>query len=185
MCIYALAVMPLSGCGDTDCSGGSGGSGGNEGDGGVGGTCPEQNYSPSIVSQPGAEYPLNEIGQLDLDDPVGATRVPLEVIIRDSNIEQVLEYRTFLNSPPPPAAEFVLEQGEIDPTGFVERPVVFAVPADQLDPGICHKIELVVVGEFASLVEPRLPVEEGDIHEVAWWIEVTDADNPIITEPCR
>jgi len=43
----------------------------------------------------------------------------------------------------------------------------------------------VVVGQFASFVEPRRPVDLGDIDQVTWWVEVTDDDNPEITQGCR
>jgi hypothetical protein len=42
-----------------------------------------------------------------------------------------------------------------------------------------------VVGQFLNFVEPRRPVEEGDIDQVTWWVEVTDADNPVIVQACR
>ena len=37
--------------------------------------------------------------------------MPLEVIIRDPNFEQTLEYRIFLDSPPPSEPEFPIQQG--------------------------------------------------------------------------
>lgn len=146
----------------------------------------EENYPPSVVSQPGADYPLNEIGQLNLDDPVEVPELPLDVIVRDPNVDQTLEYRIFLDSPPPPATEIPIDDGFVEPQGgSVERPQTFTVPYSSLAPGECHKIELVVVGNFASFVEPRRPVEEGDFDDRTWWIEVTDTDNPVITVECR
>lgn len=140
---------------------------------------PDENFPPSIVSQPGAEYPLDEIGELNLDETV-ETEVPLEVIIRDPNFDQTLEYRIFLDAPPDLPVDFDV----IDPVGTLERPRTFSIPNDSLAPGICHKIELVVVGMFASFVEPRRPVQEGDVDQATWWIKVIDADNPIAGE-CR
>jgi hypothetical protein len=148
----------------------------------------EENFPPSIISQPTAEFPLNEIGQLNLDDPLPPgepAEMPLEVIIRDPNFEQTLEYRIFLDSPPPPAAEFAIQQGDIEPTGFLERPRTLAISYDELAAGICHKIELVVVGRFISNVEQRRPEEEGDADLATWWVEVTNADNLVILEECR
>lgn len=142
-----------------------------------------QNYPPSVVSEPNSEYPLNRIGQLNLDDPVETPELPLEVIIRDPNVDQTLDYRMFLNSPPAPDVPF--NSGEVPPEGFVERPSVFFVPYDLLEAGRCHRIELVVVGEFDSFVEPRRPAEEGDFDDATWWVEVTDAANPVIVEQCR
>jgi len=140
---------------------------------------PEQNFPPSIISQPLAEFPLNQIGQIDLDIPVEPPEMPLEVIIRDPNVDQTLEYRMFLDAPEPPAVERPIQEGEIIPSGFVERPSFFAISYDELAPGRCHKIELVVVGRFISNVEQRRPEEEGDADLATWWVEVTNADNPI------
>lgn len=142
-----------------------------------------ENYPPSVVSEPTAEFPLNRIGQLNLDDPVDSPELPLEVIVRDANLDQTLDYRMFLDSPPAPEIPFT--DGEIPPSGFIERPAVFFVPYDRLTAGECHRIELVVVGEFDSFVEPRRPAEEGDFDDATWWVEVIDADNPVISENCR
>ena len=146
----------------------------------------EENYPPSVVSQPGAEYPLREIGQLNLDDPVPTEEVPLEVVIRDPNVDQTLQYRIFLDSTNPPGSETPIDFGPIDPQGGeVERLLTFNIPYTSLTPGECHKIELVVVGQFFNFVEPRRPTEEGDIDNRTWWIEVIDADNPTIELECQ
>ena len=147
----------------------------------------EENFPPSVISDPDAEYLLREIGQLNLDDPVEIREVPLEVIIRDPNIEQTLEFRIFLDSLNPPETDFTarLTDGFIEPSGEVERPRTFTVPYDSLAPGECHKIELTVVGNFAGFVDLRAPVEPGDIDNRTWWVEVIDADNPVITVECR
>jgi len=149
---------------------------------------PPENFPPSIISQLEAEFPLNEIGEIDLDDPLPpgqAAEMPLQVIIRDPNFDQTLEYRIFLDAPPPPAAEFPIQQGPVDPTGFLERPSAFFIPYEALAPGICHKIELIVAGAFASgSVEPRRPVEPGDFDLATWWVEVTDDDTPL-QQACR
>lgn len=148
---------------------------------------PVENFPPSVVSQPEAEYPLNEIGAINLDDPPPdqEAEMRLQTIVRDPNVEQTLQYRIFLDSEPPPAAEFFIQEGFIEPSGFVERDREFAIPYELLAPGECHKLELVVVGEFASrVIEPRRPVQPGDIDQVTWWVEVTDDDNPMATR-CR
>lgn len=146
----------------------------------------EENFPPSVVSQLNADYPLREIGQLNLDAPVEIPELPLEVIVRDPNVSQTLEYRIFLNSENPPGAELPVRQGEISPDGgFVEREETFTIPYSSLRPGECNKIELVVVGEFASFVEPRRPVEEGDFDNATWWVEVTSTDRPTIDVGCR
>lgn len=148
---------------------------------------PVENFPPSIISQPEAEFPLNEIGAINLDDPLPpeqAAEMLLQTIVRDPNFDQTLQYRIFLDSPPPPASEIPILSGDIDPSGFLERDSEFAIPYEVLAPGFCHKIELVVVGQFASFVEPRRPVEPGDIDQATWWVRVTDDDTPLMQE-CR
>jgi hypothetical protein len=140
---------------------------------------PVQNFPPSIISQPLADFPLNEIGQINLDDQVESTEMRLQVIIRDPNFDQTLDYRMFLNAPPPPEAEIQIQEGEIEPTGFLERPRTFTISYDELPPGECHKIELVVVGRFTSNVDRRQPEDEGDVDLATWWVEVIDADTPL------
>jgi len=146
---------------------------------------PEENYPPSVVSQANAEYPLREIGQLNLDETL-ETEVPLDVIVRDPNVDQTLQYRIFLNSPtPPPSTEIPIDAGTILPQGgAVERFETYNVPHSLLTPGECNKIELIVVGSFFGFIEPRRPLEEGDFDNVTWWIRVTDSDNPVAGE-CR
>ena len=144
---------------------------------------PAQNFPPSVVSEPTAEFPLNRIGQINLDDPVETPEMPLEIIVRDPNFDQTLDYRMFLDSPPEDDRPF--NDGEVPPSGFLERPTVFFVPYGLLKPGECHRIELVVVGKFDSFVEPRRPAEEGDFDIATWWVRVTDDDNPVIIQECR
>ncbi|MGB8329944.1 MAG: hypothetical protein WCE62_07435 [Polyangiales bacterium] len=148
---------------------------------------PVENFPPSIISQASAEFPLNQIGELNLDEPLlpgEPAAMPLQVSIRDPNFDQTLDYRIFLDAPEPPAAEFPIQDGEIDPTGFLDRPRTFEIAYNDLVPGFCHKIELVVAGKFASTVEQRRPVEPGDFDQVTWWVEVTDSDHPI-AERCQ
>lgn len=146
----------------------------------------DENFPPSVVSQPGAQYPLREIGQLNLDDPVEVPELPLQVIVRDPNVDQTLEYLLFLDAET--VNDSPIQEGVVNPfQGQVERPRTFTVPYEVLTPaGECHKIELVVSGAFAnSAVEPRRPAQEGDIDDRTWWIEVTDADNPVILVECQ
>lgn len=146
----------------------------------------DENFPPSVISQATAAYPLREIGQLNLDDPVDEPEVPLEVIVRDPNVDQTLEYRVFLDSTNPPAsAELPIDQGTLPPTGDVERPRTFTVSHDLLAPGVCHKIEIVVVGSFFGFVEPRRPAQPGDVDNATWWIEVVNADFPVIEDECQ
>ena len=144
----------------------------------------EMPFPPSVVSQPNADNPLNRIARVNLDDPLppGSDEFDMQVIVRDPNFDQTLQYRIFIDAPPPPAPQPVFEQGEIEPSGFLERPRDFAVPYENLAPGACHKIELIVVGQFAGIREPELP---GDFDNATWWVEVTDELNPVIEELCQ
>lgn len=144
---------------------------------------PAQSFPPSIVSEQTAEFPLNRIGEINLDDAVETPEMPLQIIVRDPNFDQTLDYRLFLDSPPAPDVPFT--SGEIAPSGFLERPTELFVPYDLLSAGECHRIELVVVGEFDSFVEPRRPAEAGDFDDATWWVRVTDVDNPVILQECR
>ena len=151
----------------------------------------EENFPPSIISQENADFPLDEIGQIDLDPdvlpPEEPAEMPLEVIIRDPNFEQTLEYRIFLDGPPPPLEpERPIREGFIEPTGFLERPRTFVISYDELDPGECHKIDLIVTGRFLSdTVAQRPPEEEGDFDLATWWVEVIDDEFPTLSRECR
>ena len=146
----------------------------------------DENFPPSIVSAVDAEYPSREINQLDLDAPVQSPELPLEVVVRDPNIDQTLSYRIFLDSANPPSnTDIPIEQDEIEPSGEVERPDVFFIPYDLLTPGVCHKIEVTVSGGFFGFIEPRRPLIEGDVDNRAWWVEVTNAEFPVITQECQ
>ena len=41
---------------------------------------PAENFPPSVVSEPNADFPLNRIGQINLDDLVETPEMPLQVI---------------------------------------------------------------------------------------------------------
>jgi hypothetical protein len=149
----------------------------------------EENFPPSIISQPNADFPLDEIGQIDLDAllPEEPAEMPLEVIIRDPNFDQTLEYRVFIDGPPPPPEpESPIQEGFIEPTLVLERPRTFAIPHDKLDPGECHKIDLIVTRRFLSdTVAQRPPEEEGDFDLATWWVEVIDDEFPTLSRECR
>lgn len=146
----------------------------------------DENFPPSVISEEGAQYPLREIGELNLDVPVEVRELPLEVIVRDPNVDQTLSYRVFVDAET--VNDSPILEGTVEPfQGEVDRPRTFTVPYEVLTPaGVCHKIELLVTGAFApGAVEPRRPAQEGDIDDRTWWIEVIDFDNPTIEEACR
>lgn len=139
----------------------------------------EDNVPPCISSSPDASFPLNEIGDLNLDEPSSTQELPLQTIIVEANLEQVVQYRVFLDSPPPPFSDSPILDGNIAPNGFLAREATFSIPFSVLTPGTCHKVEVLVSGAFSGFVEPRRPLEPGDVHQATWWIRVVDQDQPI------
>lgn len=155
---------------------------------------PEENFPPSIVSAPGAEHPLNEIGALDLDAPIppgGTTDYVLETVIRDVNVEDTLQYRLFrdavdASSSPILSGEIPPEQNQTTGQLLTERPFDRPIPFTLMGaPGVCHRFELLVTTEFKNFVEPREPVLEGDLDTATWWVRVTDDDNAFILQECQ
>ena len=123
---------------------------------------PEENFPPSIVSQPNAEYPLDEIGQLNLDDPgsesrraaargdhPGSERRPDPRVSDLSRLAAASRGRASDHRARSSRRASSSDRGPYD--------VLRRARSRR-----CHKIELVVVGQFASFVEPRRPAEEGD-----------------------
>ena len=141
---------------------------------------PTENFPPSIISQPEALYPLDEIGLVNVDDPPPAEgdELLLQTTIRDPNIDQTLQFRLFVD-------DDALLEGEIGPSGFVERDRDFAVAFDTLIPGTCAKVDVVVTTEFAGgIVDPRQPLIPGDFDQAVWWLLVESASQPA-PEGCR
>ena len=100
---------------------------------------PEENFPPSIISQSNAEFPLDEIGQINLVDlppPEEPAEMPLEVIIRDPNFEQTLEYRIFLDPPRRRSPSFRFNRGSLSPPasssvrGPLRFPTTSSIPAN-------------------------------------------------------
>ncbi|MEM9730260.1 MAG: hypothetical protein AAF997_16895 [Myxococcota bacterium] len=139
---------------------------------------PTENFPPSIISQPEALFPLDEIGAVNLDDPPPAqgAEVLLQTTIRDPNIEETLEFRLFVDD------VAILVGDDIEPSGFVERDRDFAVPFGSLTPGDCHKVDLVVTSEFESVIDLREPLIPGDFDQAVWWIRVTNTEFPEASE---
>ena len=143
----------------------------------------EIGFPPSVVSQSNAEHPLNRIVQIELDSssPNSGGELNLQVIVRERNVVRDLVYSIFLDAPDPPAPQPVVQTGTILSNGFLEREQNFVIPFDLFEPGICHRLELVVVGQFSGVREPVIP---GDFDNVTWWVRATDTANPT-TGPCQ
>ncbi|MEZ4288472.1 MAG: hypothetical protein R3A47_10075 [Polyangiales bacterium] len=149
----------------------------------------ELDLPPSIVGAPGARYPLNQIARIDLDAPLqpGETpEFPIDVIVRDPNLNQVLQYRILIDYPISSPLPLPYRSGEILATGTIDRvDLIDAVPWSALgSAGACHRIELLVSGEFL-FGAVRSPAVEGDVATVTWWVEITDSNHPTITSGCN
>ncbi|MEM8610073.1 MAG: hypothetical protein AAGF92_23475 [Myxococcota bacterium] len=141
---------------------------------------PTENFPPSIISQPEALFPLDEIGLVNVDDPPPeqGAEILLQTTVRDPNLENTLQFRLFLND-----ADTTTDEGEIEPSGFVERDRDFAVPFAQLLANQCNKIDIVVTTEFASTAfDTRQPLIPGDFDQAVWWVRVTDSSAPVPPE---
>lgn len=137
----------------------------------------EKNSPPSIISPDNAQHPLGALVRLDLPpvDPESTEEV-FEFVVRDPNVEQVLQYRVFLDRVSGPVENGLIDQDELQPIGQTDRPWEFSVGREQLLAKPCRKIELIVVGEFDF---PELkPVEENDIDVAVWWVVSSSAVNP-------
>lgn len=139
------------------------------------------NFPPSIVSDlaaPEPRYPIEQIVILDRDVEDSLT---FNVIVRDPNFDDELEYA-------------VLEASELgdrvllgpDPvmnTGELERPLSFTLnDLTRFDRGECHKIELRV---SRALGVGGGPIEPGDIDIAVWWINsLSDDGTPTDLATC-
>lgn len=126
----------------------------------------EQNYPPSIVSAANAQHPLGEIVRLESDSEV--LEEVFEIVVRDPNINQTLDYRVFLDRIPTFPLNGLIEQSTIEPVGSVDRPSQFTVGRDTLAAKPCTKVEFIVAGEFEST--DNVPIVEGDIASAVWWV---------------
>lgn len=146
----------------------------------------EEQCPPSIETPSNARYPLNQIVSLQLDLlPAGAgTGLEFVVDVRDCNEEQalqlkaVLDFRPAVDPDPPIISRFLINPLERE--GFT-----FQVPLEDLnEAGRCQKLEVYVSSQF-QFEEELSPVESGDLGTAAWFIEVTDEDNPVVeTNTC-
>ncbi|QQR91098.1 MAG: hypothetical protein IPJ88_05025 [Myxococcales bacterium] len=104
-----------------------------------------------------------------------------EFIVRDPNVEQVLQYRVFLDRVSGFGENSLIDQDELQPIGQTNRPWEFRVEREQLLAKPCRKLELIVVGQFDF---PDLkPVEENDIDVANWWVVSSDSVNPAECPP--
>jgi hypothetical protein len=136
----------------------------------------ERNFPPSVltISDPG-EPSVDRIVTFDLADAEPELVLPL--VVRDPNVDQVLEYQLWLDFEGNNLSALVSEpDARISATGTLERSTMMRIPAARLAPApSCHRVELLVTGEFDGGVRLRDPVEPGDISQTVWWIRVIDS----------
>ena len=142
------------------------------------------NHRPSIISQPTAVHPTTQIISLDLTEVDAPVVVPLEVVIRDANLWQVLEVRVLLDGDTliqEATTNDPLADGASPPTEdrLFERMVDVTVLSD---PG-CHRLDMVVSGGFQDFdvnTSPRTPIEDGDFAVASWFVRTTTVGNPTV-----
>ncbi len=142
---------------------------------------PEEPFCPpSIVSPPAADNPLDEIVRVNLgagEVDAGTPEETFEVTVRDCNHGETLTAHVFLDARPDFGVPGLVDIEPIEPTGGLERTYEFRIGHNQfvaLGGATCHKVELLVSGEFSGLREPERP---GDIATAVWWASVTDDGN--------
>jgi hypothetical protein len=133
----------------------------------------EPNYPPSIVSAANAEHPLGEIVRLESNSDV--LEEVFEIVVRDANINQTLDYRVFLDRIPTFPLNGLIEQSTIEPNGSLDRPSQFTVGRDTLAAKPCTKVEFIVAGEFETT--DNVPIVEGDIASAVWWVTSVETLN--------
>jgi hypothetical protein len=134
-------------------------------------------YPPALLDHPDTAYPSSGIIELDFSgpDPMPET-LPLTVVLRDPNIRQSLTYRVFVDGTPGEPRLRVSETVEVGENDIaqLDREVTINVPVVYLAPPLCHRIELIVSGEFGNGVDQRQPLRANDFASMVWWVHSTD-----------
>jgi hypothetical protein len=150
-----------------------------------------RNYPPSIESEPGARYPLNQVitptGRPSGGDGGSeAMEIELDLLVRDPNVEQRLDFRVFIDFQAG-SIPTIVRQGVIPPASGgdrIERRQRIPIPIAAIGQvGRCHRIEVLVSSSFQ---EPgpaaRLPVPDpgrtADLASATWWVALPDPDAP-------
>lgn len=138
---------------------------------------PPRNYPPSIESAPTAAHPLNEIVFLGVgteEDAGVSNNLVLDVIVRDPNVADTLEYQVFVlhgdTAPLPIRIDgdaIPPQEGAIERSRRIMLPLTFFPDRPNTQ---CQRLELFVSREFQGGLNNRLPVEDGDLATATWWI---------------
>lgn len=138
-----------------------------------------RNFPPSIESAPTARYPINEIIDLRGETPGGDTgpggnSVALDVVVRDPNLDQRLQYKVFLDyDPADPLGVRVIREGTIPPGSGetpISRPLTITLDRAIFGGTTCHRVELFVSTGFRPAPRNREPAEDGDLGTATWWV---------------
>ncbi len=145
----------------------------------------EANVPPSIVSRALAANPLDKIVRFDVDQsgssPDGGAPVPnektFEVYVRDPNLTQRLQAKIFVDG-----LGTSLDR-EVPPSAQLARPFEFTVagsflPLTAEGSGACHKVELLVSGEFRF--GSREPLVDDDLAQAVWWVRSIDSGHTTV-----
>lgn len=135
----------------------------------------EENEPPIILPRPGSIAPPGAIIRA-----VPGDELEFEVLVRDVNVSQTLEWSVLRNYDPalfPTVRSF--GGSTLEPDGERERDLDFNVQSGGLgSPGTCVRLDLFVSGKFQPL-SPPIPEIDGDLSRARWWIElVDDLENP-------
>ena len=147
----------------------------------------EDNLPPSIVTGETARtegVSLGQIIEIDIATFEGS-ELTIPVIVRDPNLEQVLEYNAYVDFEFENDLGALVAGGTIPPSGeaceqeqCLERLFDLQVPITELgDAPSCHKIELLVSSRFLRQGAFRQSAEPTDNARAVWWVRTIDSVN--------
>lgn len=136
--------------------------------------------SPSIVSPPGADHPLDQIVRVVLRDGTeldgGTAEERFQVTIRDCNVDQDLEAVMLLDARPELGGFRGRMLGDIRGNGSLERDFDFVVDHSELaalrtrpEEPSCHKVELRVGSRLNFAAEPE---DRAEFASAVWWVAI-------------
>jgi hypothetical protein len=143
----------------------------------------EPDLAPSIESAAGADNPTNRFINFNLDTDVvppatSLPDIPLEVVVRDGNVEQPLTLKVFVDN-----FTDAVREAPIPTNGSEQRDVTATVPGLFFNVQGCHRIEMRVSGGFDP-ASPREPLVDGDLGTQVWWVGTRTAGGSVDTTRC-
>ncbi len=136
-------------------------------------------YPPSIESAATASNPINRVVvwvPTAAGDDAGGRDLTFEVEIRDPNVDQVLQYKVYVDydAATPPEPILFDDVPRVTSGDRTRRPLSFTVPPGLVQDEGCHRVEMLVSGNFRRV--GREPLNAGDIGTATWWIATTSGD---------